>query len=196
MQDNSHKSARDAVGSSDPDVVRLNMVSPLLSVACLERSGYGISVGCSEMHSCQCVHSSIRTEQITVSTQNEACLPATIVSRPFSHHVCMMIFSQSTACLSPVNLLHCNNCACPQAMLLMQQNKSTDAVKLLEPLFEGIEPMQESVAIRVCLLLIELYLSCNGFSQAASKPKLQPPAAGVSKSCIACVAATVVTPVI
>ena len=64
-------------------------------------------------------------------------------------------------------------------MLLMQQNKSAEAVKLLEPLFEGIEPMQESVAVRVCLLLIELYLSCNSFSQAASKSALQSPAVEV-----------------
>ena len=47
-----------------------------------------------------------------------------------------------------------------------------DAVNLLEPLFDAIEPMQETVAVRICLLLIELYLSLNSFAQAASKPAL------------------------
>ena len=40
---------------------------------------------------------------------------------------------------------------------------------MLEPLFEHIEPMQEIVAIRVCLLLMELYLACSYYTQAASK---------------------------
>ena len=60
--------------------------------------------------------------------------------------------------------------ACIQGIALAQQNKFVDAVNLLEPLFEAIEPMQETVAVRICLLLMELYLSLNSFAQAASKP--------------------------
>lgn len=56
-----------------------------------------------------------------------------------------------------------------QAILQVQQNKASAAVKTLEPLFEHIEPMQEHVAVRVCLLLIELYLASKSFTQAASK---------------------------
>jgi len=56
-----------------------------------------------------------------------------------------------------------------QAILLVQQNKTTTALEVLEPLFEHIEPMQENVAIRVCLLLMELYLSSSNYAQAASK---------------------------
>ena len=56
-----------------------------------------------------------------------------------------------------------------QAILLVQQNKTTAALEVLEPLFEHIEPMQENVAIRVCLLLMELYLSSSNYAQAASK---------------------------
>ncbi len=57
----------------------------------------------------------------------------------------------------------------PQAILLIQQNKTTAALEVLEPLFEHIEPMQENVAIRVCLLLMELYLTSSSYAQAASK---------------------------
>lgn len=53
--------------------------------------------------------------------------------------------------------------------MLAQQNRPIDAVKLLEPLFEAIEPMQETIAVRVCLLLVELYLSSHSFAQAASE---------------------------
>ena len=56
-----------------------------------------------------------------------------------------------------------------QAILLVQQNKRSAAIKRLEPLFEHIEPMQEHIAIRVCLLLAELYLATSAFSKAASK---------------------------
>lgn len=56
-----------------------------------------------------------------------------------------------------------------QAILLAQHNRNNDAVKLLEPLFEAIEPMQESIAVRVCLLLVELYLSSHSFGPAASE---------------------------
>ncbi|KAL3145529.1 hypothetical protein ABBQ32_003354 [Trebouxia sp. C0010 RCD-2024] len=54
-----------------------------------------------------------------------------------------------------------------QAILLVQQNKATAAVKILEPLFEHIEPMQEQAAVRVCILLMELYLANRNFAQAA-----------------------------
>ncbi|DBB12251.1 TPA: hypothetical protein ACH3X3_006355 [Trebouxia sp. C0006] len=53
------------------------------------------------------------------------------------------------------------------AILLVQQNKTTAALEVLEPLFEHIEPMQENVAIRVCLLLMELYLAGSNYAQAA-----------------------------
>ena len=56
-----------------------------------------------------------------------------------------------------------------QAILLVQQNKASAAVKLLEPLFQHVEPMQEHVAVRVCVLLTELYLTTHSFNQAASK---------------------------
>lgn len=56
-----------------------------------------------------------------------------------------------------------------QAILLVQQNKASAAVKVLEPLFENVEPMQEHVAVRVCVLLTELYLATNSFTPAASK---------------------------
>ncbi len=59
-----------------------------------------------------------------------------------------------------------------QAILLVQQNKTTAALEVLEPLFEHIEPMQENVAIRVCLLLMELYLAGSNYAQAASKVSL------------------------
>ena len=59
-----------------------------------------------------------------------------------------------------------------QAILLVQQNKTTTALEVLEPLFEHIEPMQENVAIRVCLLLMELYLAGSNYAQAASKVSL------------------------
>lgn len=56
-----------------------------------------------------------------------------------------------------------------QAILLVQQNKAGAAVKILEPLFEHIEPMQEQAAVRICILLMELYLANKHFAQAASK---------------------------
>lgn len=56
-----------------------------------------------------------------------------------------------------------------QAILLVQQNKSSAAMKILEQLFEQIEPMQEHVAIRVCLLLSDLYLATKAFGSATSK---------------------------
>ena len=56
-----------------------------------------------------------------------------------------------------------------QAVLLVQQNKASAAVKVLEPLFEHVEPMQEHVAVRVCVLLTELYLANSSFAQAARK---------------------------
>ena len=57
-----------------------------------------------------------------------------------------------------------------QAILLVLQNKASEAIMVLEPLFKHIEPMQETVAVRVCLLLMELYLASNNYKQAASKP--------------------------
>ncbi|KAL3136627.1 hypothetical protein ABBQ38_005867 [Trebouxia sp. C0009 RCD-2024] len=54
-----------------------------------------------------------------------------------------------------------------QAILLVQQNKAGAAVKILEPLFEHIEPMQEQAAVRICILLMELYLANKHFAQAA-----------------------------
>ena len=59
-----------------------------------------------------------------------------------------------------------------QAILLVQQYKTTAALDVLEPLFEHIEPMQENVAIRVCLLLMDLYLTAANYAQAASKVSL------------------------
>lgn len=56
-----------------------------------------------------------------------------------------------------------------QAILLVQQNRASAAVKVLEALFQQIEPMQEHVAVRVCVLLTELHLASNSFTQAASK---------------------------
>ena len=56
-----------------------------------------------------------------------------------------------------------------QGLLLVQQNKQAEALTVLEPLFEHIEPMQETVAIRLCLLLVELYLASHNFTQAASE---------------------------
>ncbi|KAA6422840.1 MAG: hypothetical protein FRX49_07375 [Trebouxia sp. A1-2] len=53
------------------------------------------------------------------------------------------------------------------AILLVQQNKTTAALEVLELLFDHIEPMQENVAIRVCLLLMELYLTSSSYAQAA-----------------------------
>ena len=89
--------------------------------------------------------------------------------------VCPMAFCQLT---SPGKLPMGTSCllaypACQlfmQAILLVQQNNASEAIKVLEPLFKHIEPMQETVAVRVCLLLMELYLASNNYKQAASKP--------------------------
>ena len=56
--------------------------------------------------------------------------------------------------------------------MLVQQNKQAEALTMLEPLFEHIEPMQETVAVRLCLLLMELYMASFNFTQAASKTLL------------------------
>ncbi|DBA84865.1 TPA: hypothetical protein ACH3X1_005885 [Trebouxia sp. C0004] len=53
------------------------------------------------------------------------------------------------------------------AILLVQQNRNAAALQVLEPLFEHIEPTQENVAIRVCLLLMELYFAGSSYAQAA-----------------------------
>ena len=66
-----------------------------------------------------------------------------------------------------------------QAILLVQQNKASAAVKVLEPLFENVEPMQEHVAVRVCVLLTQLYLATNSFTQAASKHLLPSGSGGI-----------------
>lgn len=66
-------------------------------------------------------------------------------------------------------LIHPASQSLLQAILLVQQNNSAAAIEMLEPLFEHIEPMQENVAVRVCLLLMELYLAGTLYTQAASR---------------------------
>ncbi len=99
-------------------------------------------------------------------------LPAVAVCiRPLSPMHCLLTTNVAFAALFIT--LHCATALWTwlllQAILLVQQNKTTTALEVLEPLFEHIEPMQENVAIRVCLLLMELYLSSSNYAQAASK---------------------------
>ena len=80
---------------------------------------------------------------------------------PNNNSILVLVFQRNWAWLLPL-----------QAILLVHQNKTTAALEVLEPLFEHIEPMQENVAIRVCLLLMELYLTGSNYAQAASKVSL------------------------
>lgn len=99
-------------------------------------------------------------------------LPAVAVCiRPLSPMHCLLTTNVAFAALFIT--LHCATALWTwlllQAILLVQQNKTTTALEVLEPLFEHIEPMQENVAIRVCLLLMELHLTGSNYVQAASK---------------------------
>ena len=57
-----------------------------------------------------------------------------------------------------------------QSVLLYQAKKYRSAMALLENIFENIEPVPESIAHRVCFLLVELYgLAVRTCSMSAQK---------------------------
>lgn len=53
-------------------------------------------------------------------------------------------------------------------MLLYCQNKHAAALQQLEPLFDHVEAIHGGAALRLCILLLEIYLSSKQHVKAAS----------------------------